>query len=64
MTIKEFSRIMSAFKNSPKLNDSIPNENWVKEVKLRAICSKVDKKERAPAIVLSSEGRARDEAVT
>ena len=47
-----------SFKNPPKLN-----EQWTKEIKLWAIVSKIDKKEQAPAVVLSLEGRARDAAL-
>ena len=54
---------MSSYKNPPKLTDSLPYEQWTKEIKLQAICSKVEKKEQAAAITLSLEGRARDAAL-
>ena len=53
----------SSYKNPPKLNDGVPYEQWTKELKLWAICCKVDKKEQAPAVVLSLEGRAREAAL-
>ena len=44
----------------PKLNENISYESWVKEINLCDICSKTDKKEQAPAVTLSLEGRARE----
>ena len=54
---------MSSFKNPPKLLETSIYETWVKEVKLWALCSKVDKKEQAAAVTLSLEGRAREAAL-
>ena len=55
--------MMASYKNPPKLTDTLQYENWIKQLKLWAICSKVDKKEQAPAVALSLEGRAREAAL-
>ena len=51
------------FKTPPTFNSDTPYEIWVKEIKLWAICSKVDKKEQAPAVALSLSGNARNAAL-
>ena len=54
---------MTSYKVPPKFSDESTYESWRKEVKLWAICSKIDKKELAPALALSLEGRARQAAL-
>ena len=49
----------TSYKNPPKFSAETPYENWVKELKLWSICSKVDKKEQGPAVALTLDGRAK-----
>ena len=50
---------MANFKNPPKFSAETSYENWVKELKLWALCSKVEKNEQGPAVALTLEGRAK-----
>ena len=65
LTGLEFKMASLSVKRSipPRLTDTVPYESWVKELRLWAICSKVDKKEQAPAVTLSLEGRAKEAAL-
>ena len=51
---------MTSYKNPPKFSAENSYESWVKELKLWAICSKVDKKEQGPAVALTLEGREKE----
>ena len=53
-------QVIGGSRAPPTLNDSVSYDSWKKQVQLWQICCRLDKKQQAPSLVLSLQGKARE----